>query len=174
MKFKMIALATLFASASFAETESFNMTVSGDVIKDYCTIDVPLTSFDFGTIDTSDLSGYTTHTDATSAVGQTAYLIPTAQSMTVTCASGTLYDVYPDIATNGQALGTATVVGFDLTDVGGATTLALSSQTNALPMTGDGSAQQIDVNMWFASSTGNLNDLEDSVSTVIPWVLQTN
>ena len=94
--------------------------------------------------------------------------------MTVTCASGTLYDVYPDIATNGQTLGTATVVGFDLTDVGGATTLALSSQTNALPMTGDGSAQQIDVNMWFASSTGNLNDLEDSVSTVIPWVLQTN
>ena len=174
MKFKMIALAALAASASFAETESFNMTVSGDVIKDYCTIDVPLTSFDFGTIDTSDLSGYTVHNDASSALGQSAYLIPTPQSMTVTCASGTLFDVYPDIPTNGIVLGASTVVGFDLTDVAGATTLPLSSQTNALAMTGDGSAQQIDVNMWFGSSTGNLNDLEDSVNAVIPWVLQTN
>ena len=173
MKIKMIALAALVTTASFAETESFNMTVSGDVIKDYCTVDVPLTSFDFGTIDVSDTSGYGYAENPSISLGVDAYFSPTTDTMSLTCATGSTVTIHPDI-TNGQVVTNNTVIGFGLSEQGEANSTDWVSQASPLTISGDGSQKVIDVSMWFASSTGNLNDLEDSISDTVSWVITAN
>ena len=173
MKIKMIALAALITSASFAETESFNMTVSGDVIKDYCTVDVPLTSFDFGTIDVSDTSGFGYSETAAGVVGQDAFISPITDTMSLTCATGSTVTIHPDI-TNGYIATNNTFIGFTLSEQGEANSTDMASLATPLTISGDGAQTVIDVSMWFASATGNLNDLEDSISDTVSWVITAN
>ena len=168
----MVALAALFTSASFAETENFNMALTGDVIKDYCTIDAPLTSFDFGTIDTSDPSAYNPRFDD-GFIEANVHTISSEQNFSITCSTGVLYQVYPDIPETGHAIGLSTVMGFSIHDGDSLNGVGMSNRNNKLLMGGDGTSQTVFVKMWFASKTDDLNDLEDSINTVVPWVIQT-
>tara|TARA_B100002049_G_scaffold235030_1_gene218561 strand:+ start:12167 stop:12691 length:525 start_codon:yes stop_codon:yes gene_type:complete len=174
MNFKVIALAALFTSASLAEIENFNMAVDGNFITDFCTINTPATSFNFGTIDAAEVTSLTRSMAAQDATGKPAFITPTVQTMSITCAYGTLYDIYPDIPSMGHLVGASTAIGFNIREqLVPPNYVQVASNSNPIQLFGSGEEQLIDIEMWF-SSLGTISDLENSVSTVVPWILQTN
>ena len=162
----------LIAPISFAETENFNMAVDGNFITDFCTINTPITNFNFGTIDATDLSSLIRSSAAQDATGKTAYIIPLTQTMSFTCAYGTNIEVFPDIPNSGQLVGSSTVIGFNISEQLVPNFVQVASNSNPLEIHASGDEQLLDVEMWFSSLT-TLSDLENSVNAVIPWVLRT-
>lgn len=174
MKLTSLSLTLITALASItarAETDNFNMALTGDVVKQYCSISTPLTNWNFGTFDVTALDTYTDN-----SLSIFSGKIVDERDFQINCDAGTTFQISNNTPASGQGLdvGNNIQLIFEVSDVATTSGYDEINESISKSLTGTGNDDQYFIRMSMAPSNGVWDDVGDSLSTTVSWTITTN